>query len=146
MVFSPGLRKLNGGVASLTPTKSFPRSLIASSASVSADDTITAKIAAAAHAFFQRCIFLSISDVTLWLAADCNGNATSDGRGMRRLDLHRDGAVHSIRRRHAAVPFMTAPKLPDAKGPCTGRAADCECRDAPGLASGRPPPPLPIRS
>jgi hypothetical protein len=34
---------------------------------------------------------------------------------------------------------------PETKGPCTGRAADCACRGAPELASGRPPPPLPIR-
>src|ERR1700730_15798359 len=40
--------------------------------------------------------------------------------------------------------LMAAPN-PETKGPCTGRAADCECRDAPGLASGQPPPPLPTR-
>ena len=44
-----------------------------------------------------------------------------------------------------AVSLMAAPNLPETKGPCTGRAADCAYRDAPELASGQPPPPLPIR-
>jgi len=34
-------------------------------------------------------------------------------------------------------------RIDDAKGPCAGRAVDCECRDALGLASDRPLPPSP---
>src|SRR5262249_13372607 len=45
-----------------------------------------------------------------------------------------------------AITCETSPvELAHTKGPCTGRGCDCECRDALGLPSGRPPPPLPIR-
>src|SRR5438067_11288560 len=71
MMLSPGLRKLNGGVVSLTPTRSFPRKLIMSSESARGDDTITAEIAAANPSFFQQRILLSVNDATYSLAADC---------------------------------------------------------------------------
>jgi len=48
------------------------------------------------------------------------------------------------RSRDAGRPPHGVAELANIKGPCTGRASDCECRDALGLASGRPPLPLPI--
>src|SRR4051794_37994287 len=71
MMLSPELRKLNGGVVSLTPTRSFPRNLMASSESARGDDTIAAEIAPARQRFFQRCILFSVDDATYSLAPDC---------------------------------------------------------------------------